>query len=117
MPEAKLSVIGVLVRGILVILTLAVAVLNGLWFSAVFDPVFFYLPRLLPAFLPISMDVVFHLTTVAIVLGTLAIAGVPAALYERVMGLRRSSVVSLCIWLAGTLLLSAPLLSDAMELI
>lgn len=106
-----------LVRGTLLLIILAVAILNGMWFSAIFDPVFFYIPRLLPAFLPISMTVVFHLTTVAIALGTLAIAGVPAALYERIRGLRRSSVASLCIWLADTLLLSAPLLSDAMELL
>jgi hypothetical protein len=36
------------------------------------------------------------------------IAGVPAALYERAMGLADSNLVSMWLWLAGTALLSLP---------
>lgn len=42
---------------------------------------------------------------------TLALAGVPAALYERVTGATRSTTVSLLIWLAGVAaLVGVPLL-------
>jgi hypothetical protein len=39
---------------------------------------------------------------------TMMIAGVPAALYERAMGLADSNLVSMWLWLAGTALLSLP---------
>src|SRR5262245_48460078 len=39
---------------------------------------------------------------------TMMIAGVPAALYERVVGLTDSNLASMWIWLAATALLSLP---------
>lgn len=41
---------------------------------------------------------------------TIALAGVPAALYERLARRRQSTTVSLLIWLCGVLALSAPAL-------
>ena len=39
---------------------------------------------------------------------TLLIAGIPAALYERIRGLKTSTPVSLGIWLVAAVLLSLP---------
>ena len=39
---------------------------------------------------------------------TLLIAGIPAALYERILRLRTSTPVSMGIWLVATVLLSIP---------
>lgn len=51
-----------------------------------------------------------YLTPVLIAVMTLAIAGIPAAIYERIRGLTFSSTTSLAIWLAATVLLSLPVL-------
>jgi hypothetical protein len=48
------------------------------------------------------------LTSVFITLMTLLIAGIPAALYERIRGLKASTPVSLGIWLVAAILLSLP---------
>jgi hypothetical protein len=39
---------------------------------------------------------------------TLLIAGIPAALYERILRLHTSTRVSMAIWLVATMLLSIP---------
>ena len=51
-----------------------------------------------------------HVASLIVAFGTIFIAGVPAAIYERVSGLRESDQMSLMIWLAGTLFLSLPAL-------
>jgi hypothetical protein len=49
--------------------------------------------------------------------GTVIVAGIPAALYERYRGLKEDSdVVSLWIWLAGTALLALPAMGAFIEL-
>ena len=45
---------------------------------------------------------------ILVVLLTVLIAGIPAAVYERIRGLKASTVVSLGIWLVATVLLSLP---------
>jgi hypothetical protein len=50
------------------------------------------------------------LTPVLMTVMTLAIAGIPAAIYERVRRLTYTSTTSLAIWLVGTVLLSLPVL-------
>ncbi|HWB45840.1 MAG TPA: hypothetical protein VG900_10400 [Hyphomicrobiaceae bacterium] len=51
-----------------------------------------------------------NLAPVIITAMTLAVAGIPAAIYERIRGLTFSSAASLSIWLAATVLLSLPVL-------
>lgn len=48
------------------------------------------------------------MTSVFVAAMTLLIAGIPAALYERIRGLKASTPVSLGIWLLAALLLSLP---------
>ncbi len=94
--------------------TVALAVVSGLDLSPVFDTVSFYLAsfaRNSPLFHP---ELFYYLTSLAISAMTLLLAGIPAALYERLRGLQTSSPVSLAIWLAGTLLLALPVILRAL---
>ena|SRR5689334_9748273 len=49
-----------------------------------------------------------HAASLIIAFGTMFLAGVPAALYERISGLRDTDQLSFMIWLAGTLFLTLP---------
>ena len=96
--------------------TVGLAIVNGLDFSPVFDSVSFWLysfARESPLF---DGDVFYYLTSLAIALMTLLVAGIPAALYERVRGLRQSTPGSLAIWLLATLLLTLPAILRALAL-
>lgn len=92
-------------RDILMVATAGVSLLNGQAFSPVFDPVFFLLKPFLASALYALPMVAFYLTSIFISLVTLMIAGVPAAIYERVTGLKESSPISLGIWLVATIIL------------
>ena len=54
-----------------------------------------------------------YVTPLAIALMTLAIAGIPAAVYERIRGLKSSTAVSLAIWLGAAVLLALPAIMRA----
>lgn len=100
-------------RYLLVALIIGVALLAGLDMSPAFDAVSFYLAsfgRGTPFFHP---EVFYHLTSLAISTMTLLLAGIPAALYERVRGLQQSTPGSLIIWLLGTVVLTLPVLLRA----
>jgi hypothetical protein len=95
-------------RDVLLVATAGLALLNGMHFSPLFDPVLFFVHRMAPSFFgPLLL---FYFNSLLISLTTLLLAGVPAAIYERLRGLKESTMVSLCIWLAGVLLLTLPAL-------
>jgi hypothetical protein len=95
-------------RDVLLVATAGLALLNGMHFSPLFDPVLFFVHRMAPSFFgPLLL---FYFNSLFISLTTLLLAGVPAAIYERLRGLKESTMVSLCIWLAGVLLLTLPAL-------
>jgi hypothetical protein len=95
-------------RDVLLVATAAASLLNGQGFSPIFDPVFFLLrPFLAGTFLATPL-VFFYLTSLFISLMTLAIAGIPAALYERIRGHRESTPVSIGLWFVVTVLLTIP---------
>jgi hypothetical protein len=48
--------------------------------------------------------------------GTIILAGIPAALYERMTGQSESNEVSLWIWLAGTALLALPAIGNFLRI-
>jgi hypothetical protein len=103
-------------RDVLLAGTVGLAIVNGLDFSPVFDSVSFWLysfARESPLF---NGEVFFYLTSVAISLMTLLVAGIPAALYERVRRLQQSTPGSLTIWLLATLLLTLPAILRALAL-
>lgn len=68
---------------------------------------------LAPALLFGSVPLTLMFSSLMVSTATVILGGIPAAIYERVMGARDdSNVVSLWIWLAGTALLSLPAIGN-----
>lgn len=99
---------------LMVAAVVAVSIFNSQFWSPLFDPVLFHLARLLPK--TVTAHTAFlYLNAAFVALMTAAIAGVPAAIYERLVSRGRSSVVSLGIWLAGAVLLCWPAIRTWLE--
>lgn len=96
-------------QDVLLIATAGLSLLNGQSSSPIFDPVL-YLLRPFIAQIVSSPILLFYLTSLFLSVMTLLLAGVPAAIYERIRGLKESSPVSIGIWFAVTLLLTLPTL-------
>lgn len=91
----------------LVVAAACASAINGAPSSPLFDPVLFLLrPALAP--LPLGGEALFHLSSIFLALATLAVAGIPAAVYERVRRLPGSTATSLGLWLVAALLLAIP---------
>jgi hypothetical protein len=98
-----------LTRTLLLVATCACAVYNGFGFPPVHESVDYMLGVALRGYPLMTRALIYnYVTPLAIALMTLAIAGIPAALYERIRGLRSSTAVSLGIWLVATVLLALP---------
>ncbi len=85
------------------------SLLNGLHFSAYFDPAYILMKQFAPGFFISSPLLIFYFTSLFLSALTLAIGGVPAAIYERGRG-EDSTPTSLWIWLGGIMLLTIPTL-------
>lgn len=102
------------VRLLLLAGVIAVALFNGQWFSGGrwSGPVFDFLSYWLTPFVrgtPLGTGMApVYLTSVLLSLLTFVISRVPAALYERLISRRRSTVASMLIWLAAAALLTYP---------
>jgi uncharacterized membrane protein len=92
---------------VLLVAAASASLVNGMHFSPLFDPVFFLLRPFVAPLLSGPL-VLFYLTSIFISVMTLLIAGIPAAIYERVRGHAESSPISIGIWFAATLLLALP---------
>lgn len=87
---------------------LLVAIFNGTKLSPFYDPVAYLLHLNLRGNPFMSARTLYEAATWPIALMTLMLAGIPAALYERIRGLQASSIVSLSIWLVMTIALTLP---------
>ena len=96
--------------------TVAMAAVNGLDFSPAFDTVSYWLYTFARGSALYDGEVFYYLTSGAITVMTLLLAGIPAALYERVRGLQQSTPGSLAIWLLATVLLTLPAILRALAL-
>jgi hypothetical protein len=68
---------------------------------------------LAPALLFGSVPLTLMFTSLMVSTATIILAGIPAAIYERVTGAKEDSTeASLWIWLAGTALLTLPAIGD-----
>jgi hypothetical protein len=82
---------------------------NGMHFSPYFDPAFILLkPFIQVTFFTSSPIIIFYFTSLVVATLCIMIAGVPAAIYERVRGLKRSNAISFGIWFAGVALITLP---------
>lgn len=100
-------------KDVFLVATAGLSLLNGMDFSPYFDPVAILLKPFLAGTFLSSPLVFLYLASLFVSLMTLLIAGIPAALYERLKGQTESSVASLAIWLGATFLLVLPSLSAA----
>jgi hypothetical protein len=99
----------VLTRGLLLAATVALALLSGFGFSPAFDSVDYMLGKALRGYPYLTLGVInAYVTPLTIAVMTLAIAGIPAAVYERIRGHKSSTAVSLAIWLVVAGLLALP---------
>jgi hypothetical protein len=104
------------VRMLLLFLIAAASMLNGLYFSPFFDIVLFIIARPAAAFFIKGQAATFYLTGLVLWLFTLVLAGIPAALWERVRRLPQTNMTSLVIWLIAAMALSIPSVMAAYEL-
>lgn len=94
-------------QDVLLIAIAGASLLNGMPFSPVLFPVVVLMTPFLAGTLFGSELVITYLSSFLASAATAVIAGAPAALYERFMGLTRSTTTSLLIWLAATIALVA----------
>jgi hypothetical protein len=83
------------------------AIINGIFSPYVFAVVPFVF-ALTPTYLVDDTRVIFFVSSLIMSTMTLIAGGVPAALYERWIGAKESTELSMFIWLAATGLLSLP---------
>lgn len=100
-------------RDMILVGTAALSLVNGMHFSPVFDLVAILLRPFVAGTFLASPLVFLYLASIFVSACTLIIAGVPAAIYERVRGLEASTSTSLAIWLGATAVLTAPALISA----
>jgi hypothetical protein len=64
-----------------------------------------------------SQALIFYFSSLMLATATIIVAGIPAAIYERIVGAKDDSTdVSLWIWLAGTALLSLPAIGNFLRI-
>jgi hypothetical protein len=99
-------------RAVLAAAAVAVAAFNGTEWSPYYDSIAYVLYLATRGYPMATAARMSQLTPLAIGVMTLLIAGIPAAVYERLRGLRTSTAVSLGIWLVCAVLLSVPTLMN-----
>ncbi|MGD9881680.1 MAG: hypothetical protein AB7F22_13325 [Reyranella sp.] len=94
-------------RNFLLFGVIGISILNGLFspYLAIAIPI---AAVLMPEVFPRSVGWVLFFSSLLVASATLLIAGVPAALYERLAGHDRGGIVAMAIWLAGAALLAFP---------
>lgn len=93
-------------RGLFVAV-LGVTLLNG-FVSPMVPVVFLLSPVWMPEFAPRSPIAIFYGTSLIVSVSTLMLAGVPAALFERLTGRQYSDMASMLVWLGAAVLLTLP---------
>jgi hypothetical protein len=97
-------------QGLLIVM--AIAILNGIFSPALFTA-FALHPLWYPAFLPRSLPFVLMASSLLVATFTVMIAGLPAALYERLAARGEATHLSNVIWIAAAALLTVPALENA----
>jgi hypothetical protein len=97
-----------------IVIVVGIAILNGL-FSPALLLVFALQGIWYPFFLPPMLPAVFLISSLIVSTLTLMIAGVPAAIYERISGAKESTFLSGLIWLGGAVLLALPALPGILK--
>jgi hypothetical protein len=94
-------------RQTLLSIIVGVCIVNGI-FSPYINIAIPVAAVLMPELFPRTIEWVLLWSSVLVSSATLLVSGVPAALYERVVGVDREATTPMWIWLAGAALLSLP---------
>jgi hypothetical protein len=87
----------------------SLAIVNGMHFSYYYLPAYLLMrPFVQITFFTGSPVVASYLTSLMLSTITIMIAGIPAAVYERMRGLKRSDATTFAIWLGASVLLTLP---------
>ena len=91
--------------------------INGIpFFHPMYIIAFGYSVHMMAAPLFGSTSLIAYFASLMLSTGTIIVAGIPAAVYERLTGAKDdSSVASLWIWLAGTALLTLPAIGNFIQ--
>lgn len=100
-------------RGLLLMAAAAIALFNGSLWSPFFDSIAYILYLTTRGVPLMTAARASDATPIVIAVMTLMLAGIPAAIYERIRGLPTSTTVSIGIWLLATLLLTLPTIMNA----
>jgi hypothetical protein len=101
-------------QDVLLVGIVGLAVLNGMHFSPWLNIAFLLTkPFFQITFLISSPLLIFYFTSLALSTLTIMLAGIPAAIFERVTGRKETDPTSLYIWLGATILLTIPALLSA----
>jgi hypothetical protein len=92
-------------RQTLLLIVLGVCLVNGI-FSPYLNIAVPVTAALMPELFPRTVEWVLFWSSILLSSATLLFSGIPAALYERIV--ERESTVSMWVWLAGAMILSAP---------
>jgi len=91
-------------------------VINGLFNSALLFFTVQHVVIFAPALLFGSQALTLMFSSLMASTLTIILAGIPAAIYERVTGVQDSTIVSLWIWLAGTAILTLPAIGNFLQI-
>lgn len=94
-------------RNLLVFAVVGIAILNGL-FSPLLAIAVPISAVLMPEVFPRSVGWVLFFSSLLVASATLLVAGVPAALYERLVDGARGGTAAIAIWLVGAAVLALP---------
>jgi hypothetical protein len=114
MPQRPTLAADLLQRLLPLALIVALAALHGLILSRLYDFVSYFVSafsRRTMFYHPLVLE---YLPSALIALFTLLLAGIPAAVYERLRTGRQTTPASLVIWLIATLLITAPVFTRAL---
>lgn len=86
----------------------SLSLLNGMHFSPYFSYVAIPFGPILREFGITSPVITFYLASLILAVGSVIIAGVPAALFERATGRQMSDGTSMAVWLGAIFLIAIP---------
>jgi hypothetical protein len=94
----------------------AFGMINGI-FNPLFPFGYLFSKMLMYAPLFGNESLIFYFAALMLSTATIIIAGIPSAIYDRIIGMRDdSSIVGLWIWLAGTGILSIPAVGNFLQI-
>jgi hypothetical protein len=106
----------ILKKDMMIVGIMGLALLNGMHFSPWYDIAFLLAkPFLAVSFWITSPIIAFYLTSLALSTLSIMLAGIPAAIFERVTGRTESDTISLYIWLGAMVIITIPALLAASQ--